>query len=51
MKNARANGTKLRMKIPYESSLDQYAPIFYEPPQPQMPLKPIPPPPMQFHSD
>ena len=50
MRNTRSKGTKLRMKYSFEPSLDGRKRIFYEPPQPPLPLKAVPTAPLQFHN-
>lgn len=44
LEEAEENGTGARMRLPFEPSLDSRdSPQFYAPPQPQLPLKPLPP--------
>lgn len=51
MRDAVNRGTTLRVKLPYENSLDRNERMFYEPPQPVLPLKPIPEAPLEFKSN
>ncbi len=39
MRQAQGNGTKVRMRKPFERSLDRAEPMFYAEPQPALPLK------------
>ncbi len=39
MRQARGRGTKVRMRKPFEPSLDRAEPMFYAEPQPALPLK------------
>ena len=39
MSQAEADGTAVRMAMPFESSLDDREPMFYAMPQPAMPAK------------
>ena len=39
MRQARGRGTKVRMRKPFERSLDRAEPMFYAEPQPALPLK------------
>ncbi|KKM15677.1 hypothetical protein LCGC14_1693600 [marine sediment metagenome] len=48
MRNAREKGGKLRMKLSFENSLDRRGQMFYELPQPTLPLKAVPGAPLQF---
>ncbi len=43
---AEANGTGVKMKMPFEATLDTGEVKFYALPQPQLPLKPLPEPPL-----
>ena len=40
---SREHGGGVRMRLPFEPSLDDQEPRFYAPPQPRLPLKPHPP--------
>lgn len=48
MKNTQRRGTKLRMKHSFSPSLDYRERMFYETPQPPLPLKAVPKAPLQF---
>lgn len=50
MRGAASKGTTLRVKLPYENSLDRNERMFYEPPQPMLPLKQVPEAPLEFNS-
>ena len=43
MEKGRENGGGVRMRLPFEDSLDDGEPRFYAPPQPRLPAKPHPP--------
>lgn len=49
MRNTREKGTKLRMRLNFEPSLDDSRQMFYEPPQPALPLKPVPKAPLEYN--
>lgn len=39
LREAESNGTSLRMRLPFEPTLDEREPLFYAPPQPALPPK------------
>jgi len=43
LERSREEGGGVRMRLPFEPSLDDQEPRFYAPPQPRLPLKPHPP--------
>lgn len=49
MKGAADRGTTLRVKLPYENSLDRTERMFYEPPQPMLPPKKVPDAPLEYN--
>jgi len=48
MRNTQERGTKLRMRLHFEPSLDNNRQMFYEQPQPMLPLKAVPKAPLRF---